>query len=1750
MINGGVGADVIANFGSQAIIDGGADDDYLQNEGMNSSLVGGAGNDTIRNYASNISINGGEDNDDIYNGEYVDDGNGNGVFVGGDNASINGGAGIDLIVNYGSRVLIDGGDGNDSIQNWGNNVTINGGKGYDYLQNSGAGVSVSGGVGNDTIKNSANLTSINGGAGDDSIINEGSNVLIDAGADADYIENNATQVSINGGVGDDSIINEGSNVLIDAGADADYIENNATQVSINAGAGADSIRNESNNTAINGDDDEDLILNLGSQVSIDGGANNDTIYNYVSSTSINGGAGNDSIVNTSLGSDVYIEGGAGADSIANSVSNVTIDGGAGEDIIVNESANVSINGGADNDEILNEADNVTFTYSDGDGNDIIYGFNSTSTLAILGNKYSSVAGDEDIIFTVGKGKITLKGAATLSSLNVEGTLLEDISIDNSTASPLTLDKDIKIADASGRTTAVKITGNAKNNSIVGGTGNDTLDGAAGNDTLTGGKGSDVFIFSGGEDVITDYATADKISVGSGLTYGGYSIDGKNVIFGYGTGNSLTVNNGKDTAVNLNSLVRIYSTEGVYDKNKQALTLASSVESLDALTNYPNLVTIDGSAVSSIKILGNDNSNKIIASSNGSTLNGGKGTDTLVGGTGADVFVYEKNGGNDVIQNYGEGDKISLGSDVVISDVTTNSNGATVKVGSNSITVKNNSAITFTANGIDSLFNGSVFVKGDSVTLPATFAKAYALGATIKDVDGSALKSLIKITGNDKANNIIGGTGADTLEGLSGNDTLTGGNGSDLFIYSDGEDVITDYATADKISVDSELAYSDYSINGNDVILSYGMGDSLKIVDGKGKAITFAGKTSTVNIYKDNGIFNSNNTSVTLASAEKTFAADDKLVTIDGSAASGVSILGNDKTNKIIAGSNGSTLKGGKNNDTLVGGSGADIFVYEKGDGNDVIQNYGSGDKVSLGADVVISDVTTNNNGATVKVGSNSITVKDVLVPITITSNSGDSVFSGGTFINGDSVTLPATFAKTYTLESAIKDVDGSALKSTIKITGNAQDNNIIGSKGNDTLEGLSGNDTLAGGNGSDLFIYSDGNDVITDYDVKDKISISGGLAYSDYSINGNDVILSYGTGNSLKIINGKEKAITFAGKTSTVNVYKDNGIFDSKNTSATVASAEKTFDATGTDYSKLVTINGSAASGLSILGNSKSNKIIASKGGSTLNGGTGTDTLIGGAGNDVFVYENKSGNKTIIDYVAGDKISLGADVVISDVTVKNKNANIKVGSNSITVKDITTTNNSAITFTANGVDSVFNGTVFIDSDSVTLPATFAKTYTLESAIKDVDGSTRSAAIKITGNDKANNIIGGKGADTLEGLSGNDTLTGNAGKDLFIYNGGADVITDYETADKISIGGGLAYNNYSINGNDVILSYGTGDSLKIVDAKEKAVTFAGKTSTVNVYKTNGIFDSKNTSVTLASSEKTFNATATDYAKLVTIDGSAASGLSILGNSKSNKITASKGGSTLNGGTGTDTLIGGAGNDVFVYENKSGSKTIVDYGAGDKISLGADVVISDVTVKNKNANIKVGSNSITVKDITTTNNSAITFTANGVDSVFNGTVFVNGDSVTLPATFSSKFELGSYENVNATMRTAATKITGNAQDNSIFGGTGADTLIGGAGADTLWGNKGNDALYGGDGSDTFIFKANEGTDTIMDFTSSDLLTILKSDGSAGSFTQATLSNTTLTLKIDGGGSVVFKNVTASTDFNINGETYHVSNKTLTK
>lgn len=603
-------------------------------------------------------------------------------------------------------------------------------------------------------------------------------------------------------------------------------------------------------------------------------------------------------------------------------------------------------------------------------------------------------------------------------------------------------------------------------------------------------------------------------------------------------------------------------------------------------------------------------------------------------------------------------------------------------------------------------------------------------------------------------------------------------------------------------------------------------------------------------------------------------------------------------------------------------------------------------------------------------------------------------------------------------------------------------------------------------------------------------------------------------------------------------------------------------------------------------------KISASN--ASIYGGTGDDefnitgdavTVTGGKGNDnysisgndaVFVYSKGDGLDTV-NYAQGLKVSLGGTLNPLNVVQNENDVIINLGKNdSITVTNVGDTleilnKNSSqtiaknrlpieenLTFDAKGnavtVGSAFTGTISSDDDVYMSNGKFSKVST-------IDASAITGEALIIGNAKSNTIIGGKSKTSLTGDKGNDT---------FIYNGGELTITDYGNGkDRISLGS-YTYESFAIDGSDVVISFGNNNSLRLEDGAGKAVTFVeGKNTTVNIYTAEGIYNSGKTAVTLTSSTGDLS----KESKIATITaGASFEGVEIIGNAKVNIINGGIKGESLLGGAGNDQLIGNGGvdtlwggesNDLFVFDGK-GADVIMDYGVGtDKVSLDVDMAITDVDVIDKDVILKftngdplkfvgVGDKKISIVETSiNAKGKKVGKTSTFIfedDKIFNSgktavTLTGAAGNISTESKIITIMAGANFNGAEIVGNDKANIIIGSDEGESLLGGKGNDKLIGNDGADTLWGNAGNDVLTGGDGIDTFIYKPGEGDDTITDYESGELLTIIDS-----TFKTASFINGTLTLKIDGGGLIRLKNVNESTAFNINGTTYKVDGKTI--
>ena len=441
------------------------------------------------------------------------------------------------------------------------------------------------------------------------------------------------------------------------------------------------------------------------------------------SVTIDGGGGNDSIGNGYCASKSYsLRGG----------DKVYLRGGNGDDSISNYGGkHVTLTGGKGDDSISNMGNNVLFLYAAGDGNDVISGFKSNSTLSISGGCSTTESGS-DVIVTVGDGKITLTGAASLSTCKISSDVA---TYDDNSAAKTTLKSTIKIADASARTAGIRISGNALDNSIVGGAGkdtlygkagNDTLDGGAGNDTLIGGDGSDLFLYSAGKDVITDFSEDDTLQLGDGTATYSHATKGNDVVLTVGEGRITLKDAASLSTLNILGKESI-PTSTLDDDSAARVTLGSSIKIGDASARTNGIRITGNSLDNSIVggagkdtlygkagddyLAGGDGADKLYGNGDNDTLWGGAGNDTLWGGDGSDTFIYSEGEGRDVISGFDDDDLIQI-TDGFTTSYSSAKGTVSFKYDNGALTLKDFTAEIFNVNGDSYVISGKQLVKSN------------------------------------------------------------------------------------------------------------------------------------------------------------------------------------------------------------------------------------------------------------------------------------------------------------------------------------------------------------------------------------------------------------------------------------------------------------------------------------------------------------------------------------------------------------------------------------------------------------------------------------------------------------------------------------------------------------------------------------------------------------------------------------------------------------------------------------------------------------------------------------------------------------------------------------------------------------------------------------------------------------------------------------------------------------------------------
>ncbi|NHZ88083.1 hypothetical protein F2P45_03395 [Massilia sp. CCM 8733] len=569
-----------------------------------------------------------------------------------------------------------------------------------------------------------------------------------------------------------------------------------------------------------------------------------------------------------------------------------------------------------------------------------------------------------------------------------------------------------------------LAGGSGDDSLVGGFGNDFLDGGSGNDLLDGEGGFDTYRFGygSGQDSIAapKYGQGDSllIDMAAGVQAGTLTVlrplpDSPDLVLELPlSGERLTV---KDYFIAPRT-VSIHFADGS--------VMSKSAIDMRVYGGMP-VNTVNGTDGADF-LNGGYDSDILRGGGGDDTLAGQNGDDLLIGGDGNDMLdVYH---GNDVADGGAGDDRFLIGEgratllfgrasghDLLLpgyggSGVTT----VLLEAGIGAADI----VLTRSDNGQGPELLIGVGGPGASLRVAAYFPPMEMQGPAIalQFADGTrwdkALIDNLLLTGNDEHNDLRGTIGNDRIDGRGGNDVLHGLQGNDLLLGGSGVDALLGGEGDDTLNGGQGEDYLDDNVGNNTYVFARGDGrdiifNNLKMPELRYQTIVFSagilpeevhvqrvnrgsfddllltvdgapGQEITVQGY----IFNDPAYATNMQLKEIRFADGSKW---DAAAISQRANLGTEM-NESIAGTEGNdvidarggddtllgqggddTLIGGRGDDNLSGGNGSDAYVFNLGDGRDMLidmrETSGEGNTLRFGADIKPADLRVTPNGS-------------------------------------------------------------------------------------------------------------------------------------------------------------------------------------------------------------------------------------------------------------------------------------------------------------------------------------------------------------------------------------------------------------------------------------------------------------------------------------------------------------------------------------------------------------------------------------------------------------------------------------------------------------------------------------------------------------------------------------------------------------------------------------------------------------------
>ena len=926
------------------------------------------------------------------------------------------------------------------------------------------------------------------------------------------------------------------------------------------------------------------------------------------------------------GGDDWIEGGKDADVLIGGAGNDILNGGQGLDSYVwtsdpgNTVLGVTVGASNDGNDWIIDSDKVGRLLINGAGLKLLIKQTPTT--------WTTPDGKVALAQTDGRWKLAIDGGGSLDL----GTSFSDSDygiyrLELPTATVPTKKGDLKPdstqpqPDADGNVIVTSeaapgradtLNGNSGNDYIQSLAGNDFVMGKAGHDLLEGGSGSDVLIGDDGNDTAWGEASPGGASpiatalasseADANQTSRGDWVDGQagnDILVGTAARDLLTGGSDHDLLIGGAGDDLLLGDDALqwvnpgWDFSRTVTVGDSGSTYLYHLSEGGTVATAGGTPAS-----GND------------ALYGGRGADWLIAGGGDDLL----DGGSDNDVLFGDG-----GNDIVLGG-------------------SGNDYLNGDASNVPDAQHGADWLDGGAGedTLNGNGGDDVLLGGADKDTLYGGAGSDI-LDGGEGIDILNGDEGADLMLGGAGEDTLYGGAGRDTYVFNkgDGRDTVYDKkADGNILRFGAGISEKDINLHLGSLMLDLGNGDEIHLRNIEQKDMSYAG-LGMVDVLTD---FNRLDVFHSASIGSFEFADGSTLTTaellqrgfdLDGTDGDDT-ILGTNTTdrirglggNDILVGEDGDdVLDGGIGNDQLNGAAGNDSYLFNRGGGQDLLDDEQGTNTLRLGSGIVAADLSFSRSGMDLALGiagtADQITLKNWGARQSARIATLD--FADGTQWTAADLTarIPPVISG-----AAGADLQQAWFDQDTRLQGQAGNDTLIGNAGNDWLDGGVGNDLLIGGAGADVFVLKlgAGRDEILDADYRDGIVFGAGIDPASIiaTRSADGLRLSYGHAGDSVLIRGAS--------------YPDELRF-----------------ADGSGIS-LVALFAVQQSGYAVTGDSLGQSLADTRyWATTFVGSGGDDTILAGGSNTTHRVYRGDGRDNLVDLAGIDTLVFGAGIGVADI---------------------------------------------------------------------------------------------------------------------------------------------------------------------------------------------------------------------------------------------------------------------------------------------------------------------------------------------------------------------------------------------------------------------------------------------------------------------------------------------------------------------